>query len=441
MTKFGMLLSLFVALFISNNVFALEIDDTNIKSPKAYRSDNQSKFQQEHESPPIISSLQDNQKDTASANSPIISIDGNPVAKAAVEKNISLFTKRIKDKFSLWLSRSGKYLDMMKDILKSKNLPEEIAFLPLIESGFNPTAYSVAKAVGPWQFIASTAKRYGLKIDWWRDERRDPVKSTVAAADYLKDLYDMFGSWNLAMAAYNAGEGKILKALNRTNKDDYWELISTKYIKNETKEYVPKFVAAHMIATNPNEYGFHEINYHQPFDYDEVTIDHPLDLEVAAKCAETTVEVIRELNPELRRWSTPPNESSYSLRIPSGKREVFLKNLFEIPREEWFSIEKYRVRKGDTIKKIASKTGVPISVILELNNSQRGIKPGEIIFLPPRDKFRFDRDDIKKASYKSYKKKKKKDISRSKVSKTRKINSTNKKKVIIAALEEDHSID
>ena len=121
----------------------------------------------------------------------------------------------------MWLSRSGKYVELMKEILKNKNVPEDIVFLSLIESGFNPYAYSVARAAGPWQFISATAKRYGLVIDWWRDERRDPVKSTAAAANYLSDLYEMFGSWNLAMAAYNAGEGKILRALRRTKSDHY----------------------------------------------------------------------------------------------------------------------------------------------------------------------------------------------------------------------------
>ncbi|MFN3480056.1 MAG: transglycosylase SLT domain-containing protein [Thermodesulfovibrionales bacterium] len=435
-----------MAFFFSCNLFASEIDNNNFQLQQAQQSETATELKHVILKSNTIVSSQDKPEDNRGSDSAsIVHLDNNPVAKAAIEKSIILFTERIKDKFSLWLSRSGKYLDLMKEILKSKNLPEDIAFLPLIESGFNPAAYSVAKAVGPWQFIASTAKRYGLKIDWWRDERRDPIKSTVAAADYLKDLYDMFGSWNLAMAAYNAGEGKILKALNRTKRDDYWELTSTKYIKKETKEYVPKFVAARMIATNPDEYGFDRIEYHQPFDYDEVTINHPLDLDVAAKCADTTVEVIRELNPELRRWSTPPGESAYSLRIPSGKKEEFLKNLAEIPKEEWFTIERYKVKRGDTIKKIASRTGIPISVILELNDGMRVINPGETILLPPKDKYKPDRDDTKKVSFKSSREiKGKKSSSKSKVTKTTnnsRTHKTNKKKVIVAALEKDHFVD
>ena len=195
----------------------------------------------------------------------------------------------------------------MKEILKEKNVPEEIVFLPLIESGFSPNAYSPARAAGYWQFIASTAKRYGLEINWWKDERRDPVKSTVAAANYLNDLYEMFGSWNLAMAAYNAGEGKILKALNKAKTDDYWSLLKTNQIKSETKDYVPKFIAASLIANSPQTFGFDNLEYHPRLNYDIVTVKSPVDLDVIADCSETSEEVIKELNPELRRWCTPPD--------------------------------------------------------------------------------------------------------------------------------------
>ncbi|NWF51551.1 MAG: transglycosylase SLT domain-containing protein [Nitrospirae bacterium] len=335
--------------------------------------------------------------------------NSNEIAIKAVNKHINLFTEKIREKFSLWLSRSGKYIELMKNILKKENIPEEIVFIPLIESGFSPNACSPARAVGYWQFIASTARKYGLKINWWMDERRDPIKSTVAAANYFKDLYKMFGSWNLAMAAYNAGEGKVLKALNMTKTEDYWSLLNTKYLRNETKDYVPKFIAASMIANSPKEFGFDDIEYHPPFDYDEVTLDYPIDLDVAADCADTDLKTIKELNPELTRWCTPPDVSEYTLRIPAGTKDIFLKNLSMIPEKERFSIEIYYIKKGDTLKKISRKTRIPLRVIIDLNSMEKLIplKAGSAIFIPPKEKFvidNFEKMYVKKASYKVKKK-------------------------------------
>jgi len=367
---------------------------------------------------PKISSLPEETKNTQA----IVSDYGsNDHAVKAVDKQITLFTERIKEKFTLWLSRSGKYVELMKEILKGENIPEEMVFIPLIESGFSPYACSPARAVGYWQFIASTARKYGLKINWWMDERRDPVKSTVAAANYFKDLYGMFGSWNLAMAAYNAGEGKILKAINRSNTDDYWSLLDTKYIRSETKDYVPKFIAASLIANSPEDFGFGDLEYHQPLNYDEVTINSPIDLQIVADCAETTVDVIKELNPELRRWCTPPDVSEYILRIPEGKKEVFFKNLSLIPEEERFSIDTYKVGKGETFQKISKKTGIPVQVILDLNSMEKimPLKDGMKVFLPPKGKFVLDREDrtaIKKVSFKQKKKLSQKRNSRGKAS-------------------------
>ncbi len=346
----------------------------------------------------------------------------NEIALEAVKRNLTLFSGTIKERFSVWLSRSGKYLELMKEILKEQNVPEEIVFIPLIESGFSPYAYSPARAAGYWQFIASTAKRYGLQINWWKDERRDPVKSTKAAANYLKDLYEMFGSWNLAMAAYNAGEGKIMKALNKSNSDDYWSLLNTRYIKNETKNYVPKFIAASLIAYSPEDYGFDNLEFHPPMNYDTVTLQSPVDIEVIAECADTTVDVIKELNPELRRWCTPPDMPEYALRIPEGKTDIFLETLLSIPEEKRFTVDMYTVRKGDTFKTISKKTDIPVQVILDLNDMEKimPLKAGATIYLPPKDKVVLDNDDravIKKASYKQ----KKKTITRSKKSRTGKV--------------------
>ena len=359
----------------------------------------------------------------------------NELAVEAVKRNIVLFTERLRENFSLWLSRSGKYLELMQEILKEKDIPEEIVFLPLIESGFNPYAYSSARAAGYWQFIASTAKRYGLEINWWRDERRDPVKSTVAAANYLRDLYEMFGSWNLAMAAYNAGEGKILKALNRTKTDDYWSLLKTSYIKRETKDYVPKFIAASLIASSPQNFGFENLEYYPPLNYDKVAIQSPVDLKVIAECVETSVEVIKELNPELRRWCTPPDVPEYTLRIPEGKKDIFIENLSQIPEEKRFTVDLYKVKKGDTFKKISKKTGIPVQVILDLNSLEKIIplKAGAKIYLPPKGMFVLDRGDktaIKKVGFKqkrkSLSKQKRKGIKRA----TKKPVSKHKKKAL-----------
>jgi len=329
----------------------------------------------------------------------------NKLAADAVSRHITLFSERIREKFSLWLSRSGKYLELMKGILKEQDIPEEMVFLSLIESGFNPNAYSPAKAAGYWQFIASTAKRYGLEINWWRDERRDPVKSTLAAANYLNDLYDMFGSWHLAMAAYNAGEGKIMRALNRTKADDYWSLLPTNQIRKETKDYVPKFIAASLIAERPEHYGFDDLEFHPPLSYETVTLKSPVDLEVAAECAEAPVKIIRELNPELKRWCTPPDLREYSLRIPEGKKEVFQENLSQIPEKERFTVDLYTVKKRDTFRSISKKTGVPVEVILDLNDMEKimPLSAGTKIYLPPKGKFVQDKQDraiIKKASLK-----------------------------------------
>jgi membrane-bound lytic murein transglycosylase D len=330
-------------------------------------------------------------------------------ANRAINRSFDLYTNSIKKRFSMWLERSARYLEIMKDILKEKNMPEELVFLPMVESGFNPKAYSSARAAGPWQFIAGTAKRYGLVIDWWRDERKDPVKSTVAAADYLKDLHDMFGSWSLALAAYNAGEGRIAKALKRTDSDNLWSLLDTKQIRQETKDYVPRYIAATIIANTPEDYGFRDLSYHEPFEYDEVILYTPVDLEVIAKCAGTGVDVIRELNPELRRWSTPPNLSEYTLRLPVDTADAFIEKLSDMPDDKLFSYDSHTVKKNETLKKIAARSGVPVGTILAMN-SLAGIErlpAGEKIKLPPKGKYFADIDDkmtARKASLKSGKK-------------------------------------
>jgi len=313
----------------------------------------------------------------------LASYQRNHLAIRSVERNLRILTVDIKDRFALWLGRSARYIRMMKNILREEGIPEDMAYLPLIESGFNTRAYSRRKAAGPWQFIPGTGRRYGLKIDYWVDERRDPVKSTRAAARYLRDLHEIFDSWSLAMAAYNAGENKIKRALARTRSNDFWDLIATRHIKPETKNYVPKFIAARLIAVEPHRYGFDDVIYHEDFTYDEVALEGPLSLDIVARCAETTPEIIKELNPELRRWITPPVES-YVLRIPRGSRETFLANLPSVPESKRVTVKVHRVIRGETVSVIANKYAVPADSIISYNKlTRRGfINVGQMLLIP-----------------------------------------------------------
>jgi len=200
-----------------------------------------------------------------------------------VEGFIDFFQTSGRSGFAKWLSRSERYLPMMKEVLRKNSLPEDLVYLAMIESGFSPRAYSRASAVGPWQFVAGTGKRYSLRIDEWIDERRDPLKSTIAAAMYLKDLYGLFNNdWYLAAAGYNAGENKILRAIDRYNSTDFWDIAEGSYLKRETKNYVPKLLAAAIIAKEPAKYGFADVAYLPPLEFDTVVIESRTDLDLVA---------------------------------------------------------------------------------------------------------------------------------------------------------------
>ncbi len=308
--------------------------------------------------------------------------------KRMVEKQLNLYLTTKRNTFQTWLERSGRYKDLIQELLKKESLPPDLVFLPLIESGYKLSARSRARAVGPWQFISATAKRYGLRINYWIDERRDPVKSTLAAARYLKDLYEDFKSWPLALAAYNAGEGRIRYAIRKGRTRDYWKLASSRrYLKRETRQYVSKFIAAGIIATNPELYGFSDLQYGEPFRFDEVKINSPVSLKFVAGCTGTTVSRIKELNPELKRWCTPPDMSSYTIRVPYGKGGEFQKCYNSAKPSERMPRIPYIVRKGDTLYDIARKFGVPRREVYSMNRgiNPRRLRPGMMIFLPPSD--------------------------------------------------------
>jgi len=271
----------------------------------------------------------------------------------------------------------------MKDIFREKNLPEDLVYVAMIESGFNPYAVSWAKAVGPWQFMPATGKLYGLKIDWWIDERKDPIKSTQAAAEHLKDLHNLFGSWPLALASYNAGAGKVQRAVLRTRSEDFWDLKASRYIRKETKNYVPKWMAATIIAKNPEAYGFTVAPY-DPFRFDEVVLEESTDLRLIARCSNCTYEEIKELNPEIRRWITPPQYDHYALRLPAGKKEVFLANYAAIPPEQKIKWERHEVKRGETLASIAKRYNTTPETIRDVNGltKKKGAVPGKHLLIP-----------------------------------------------------------
>ena len=293
------------------------------------------------------------------------------VINARVEQFIQYFQTTCKSRFSNWLARSEKYIPMMKTLLKENGLPEDLVYLALIESGFNPYAYSRSKASGPWQFIYFTGKRYGLEVNWWVDERRDPEKSTVAAAKYLKDLYDMFECWYLAAAGYNAGEGKIITAMKRYRTEDFWELAKTRYLKQETKDYVPQMIAAALIAKDPEQYGFVGIEYQGPLCYEKVKVPEVTDLGLIARACEISEEELKDLNPELLRGCTPPNVPEYEVKIPCGKKELFLRNFETHQPAHRFQFKTHIVKKGETLARIVRAYRVETEPLLEINGLKK----------------------------------------------------------------------
>jgi membrane-bound lytic murein transglycosylase D len=300
----------------------------------------------------------------------------------SVENEMEYFKTRGRDIFQLWLDRSARYIPVMKDIFREKNLPEDLVYVAMIESGFNPYAVSWARAVGPWQFMPSTGKLYGLKIDWWIDERKDPIKSTQAAAEHLKDLHNLFGSWPLALASYNAGARKVQRAVLRTRSEDFWDLKASRFIRKETKNYVPKYMAAMIIAKNPEAYGFSLSNV-APFKYDEVVITESTDLRLIARCAGCTYEDIKGLNPEIRRWVTPPQYDNYVLRIPSGSKEAFLTNFAAIPPEQKIKWERHEVTQGETLAGLARQYNTTSEAIRDINGLKKNrITPGKHLLIP-----------------------------------------------------------
>ena len=311
------------------------------------------------------------------------------VANSQVGYFIDLFTRERREVISTWLGRSGRFMSMIRETLKRHGLPEDLAFTAMIESGFNPVATSRAGARGLWQFMAVTAKRYGLRVDQWVDERLDPEKSTVAAAAYLRDLYNLFGSWFLAQAAYNAGEGAIARAIRASGSNDFWALARTGFLHRETKEFVPQIVAAAQIGREPHRFGFEPVQPSPPA-MDRVAVPAETDLRWLSASTGIPVDALRSLNPALLQGVTPPG-GSFELNVPVGASSEILAAV-QRPRRATMTFSGsgsvrassdgrgvHVVRPRDTVDSIAKRYGVSVRDVVRWNDLARQdrIRPGD----------------------------------------------------------------
>ncbi len=340
-----------------------------------------------------------------------VTFDFPVVENEKVRHLVDYYTGPARSAFSRWLQRSERYLPMMREIFREEGLPQDLAYLAMVESGFNTKAYSWAHAVGPWQFIESTGKAYGLKSDWWRDERRDFEKSTRAAARFLKDLHNRFdGDWYLAVASYNAGGGKISNAIKKYQTRDFWKLTHGSYLQPETKNYVPKLLAVLIVAKDQEKHGFVDLDCLKPLEYEVVSVPTVTDLDLVARLCGVSYEEIKGLNPELKRWCTPPGVQNYQLRIPKGRRAEFEMAYARVPEDRRANYKHHKIAKGDTLRGLAKKYNIRVDDIVDLNKIKdpRALRIGKDLILPlhasysrlPVEEMRDDYDRTRRRSYK-----------------------------------------
>jgi membrane-bound lytic murein transglycosylase D len=321
-----------------------------------------------------------------------------------VEKWINYFQGKGRPHMERYLLRSTRYEALMKKVLRDNKLPEDLFYIALIESGFSPQAFSHASAVGYWQFIRGTGKRYKLTINQLIDERRDPVLSTQAASEYFKDLYGMFNSWYLSMAAYNVGEGRVLKVTRKYKTNDFWELVRNKRaLPRETDDYVPKYIAAKLIAKNPDKYGFEGIDYMAPIEFDHVTVDQPVNLRVMAEKMNYNYEDFKALNPKYKGEIAPLDaDKKLGLRIPAGSYEIAMKAAQDsfTDKVEYVAdsdeIQTYKIRRGDTFSSVARKFRTNVAYLRDINDFPRKkkLKLGQKIFVPDRTPLKEKRPEV-----------------------------------------------
>lgn len=327
----------------------------------------------------------------ASATNPTYDIDVESFAtRSQVQYYVNFFLTEARDRFEIWLGRLNRYEGMIRSRFRQYGIPEDLVYLALIESGYSNTAVSRAQAVGMWQFIASTGRKYGLRIDDWVDERRDPFKATDAAARHLVDLYEMFGSWYLAAAAYNAGAGRVTRGLQRlpgaqeeVSDETFFDLSERRYLRRETRDYVPKLIAAALIAKEPERYGFRDVPALQPLVFDEITVPDQTGLDVLAKLADTTTQALLELNPQYYRGVTPPGQSAV-VRVPRGTGAIVAKKYAELPPSERVTFLEHVIRRGETLSEIGKRYGVSVRQLQAANPSvdPQRLKIGARLVIP-----------------------------------------------------------
>jgi membrane-bound lytic murein transglycosylase D len=295
-----------------------------------------------------------------------------------------------RNRFTIWLGRLARYEGMIRERFRAEGIPEDMVYLGIIESGYSPTAVSRANAVGMWQFIRGTARGYGLTINTWVDERRDPFRATEAAARHLADLYAEFGSWYLAAAAYNAGAGRVNRGIRRLASDPdsvsdetFFDLSERRYLRLETRDYVPKLIAAALIAKEPLRYGFDSIPYLRPLVYDEVTVPDQTGLDVIARLADTTARAIMELNPHYMRGATPPGRSAI-VRVPRGLGTEVAMRYAALPPSERVNFVEHVVRSGETLGAIGLRYRVTVELLRAANNNvhPRRLRIGRRLVIP-----------------------------------------------------------
>ena len=303
-----------------------------------------------------------------------------------VEQSIRFLLKEPDKHLHHWLSRSATYFPMIEKILREEGVPDELKYLAMIESGLNPRARSRASAVGMWQFMSATGRAYGLKVDHWVDERRDPEKATRAAARHLRDLYETFGNWHYVLAAYNSGAGRVRRAMRRAGvtsakETEVWKIYP--YLPRETRNYIPMFMATVMVASDPAAFGVETVRPGPRYTYDVGEVEGMLDLRTVAEMAGTDVETIRALNPELRQWTTPPAKTAYRLRLPRGTGARFAEAYAALPDERKQSVATYTVRRGDTLGKIARRYGTTVAALKDVNGLRGStIRTGQTLHVP-----------------------------------------------------------